>query len=351
MDYQRINIKLSVNRRKKNPISLIINVVDDNTFDYIEVDDIDLFVKPSKGNTRDRNDCNNKKREKILSILPTLTTTNNLKYKNFLKDDRWKFVYDKFMDMMQSIIDKEGKEYNNLELVHKAGRGHNYDFQVLFYKDGNIIHTLEQMEFKNGCKNITTKVPQHLSLPVSSEYGNFIQKIGLYDEFFYEEYLQKVIKCYNAKNIILPPLLSLADYRKLVKSVDAKIHPLFHMMKINESKVKTEKSKLVDESIDMYLRQVHKDTIDFDRIQKKLNASQGNKTYVLWDSKNFNVDYIKKDELNLNKKFDLKYGRNRLANTLILHTENPRKSWEFLLRWRNHKGVLNPAWQIKLKFK
>jgi hypothetical protein len=344
MDIQSIFVTLNVNKRSKNPVSLSITIVDD-----IDINDIDLFVKSAKGSSRDNNDCNNKKREKILSILPILPKTTNKNYQQFLKDERWTSVYTKFMELLNCLIEKEGKEYDRVNLIHKAGRSHNFDFEVLYYKDEKVVYIVEELEFKNGCNNMETQVPQQLSLQTNSEYGNFVKKFGLYDEYFYENYLPKIMECYQTNNVVLPSIPSLCEYKKLVKGINYDAHPLFITMKHNEKKVTSIKSKLVDESIDKYLKGIHKDAIDFDSIQKKLQHSQGNKTFVLWDTKNFNVNHVKKDELQLNRQFQLKYGKNSLANTLVLHTENKNKSWEFLLRWRNHKGILNPAWQIKLR--
>ena len=45
--------------------------------------------------------------------------------------------------------------------------------------------------------------------------------------------------------------------------------------------------------------------------------------------------------------FKLKRGNHGLFNTIIFY--NDYTEIHMLLRWRNHAGILNPAWQISIK--
>lgn len=322
-------------------VSLKLKIIEDIVIDDILIDDINLFVKNCKGSGRNNNDANNKKRERILCMLPEIKNCN---YRDYLKDERWKYVNQKFMTILELLAKKEDVTYDIVRVVAKGGRGYNFDFQVFYYKENQIIYTIDKVEFKNG-----VKLPQHLSLQLNSEYGVFTKKSGLYDEIFYEYYLPQIIDLYKNKNVAFPTVPKIEEYKQLVKHTKETVHEIFKIMKKNEAKVKMEKSKLVDASIHKYLNLVTSATIDFDLIQRKINLTQGNKIYILWDGKDFIIDNIKNNEMILNKKFELKYGHNKLANTLVLHTFDKNKSWECLLRWRNRKGILNPAWQIKLK--
>lgn len=336
-----VSVVLIIGKGKSGYVSVKIHVIPD-----IQIDDIDLYVKTSKGHGRGTNDSNNKIRERILSILPSMTMHNSI-YKTFLKDERWQYVRCKLMATLSCLLEKEGKSCDTIQLVLQAGRAHNYDFKVFFYKENELVHCIDELEFKNGGNNVTTKVPQQLSLQTRSEHGNFIRKQH-YDEHFYFKYLPHIVTCYKEKNIDLnlPPI---NQYVKLVKTTDAKVHDSFKAMKDNEKLVEKGKGAIVDQSIHDYLIGITTDIIDFNIIQGKLYQSQANKTYLLWDGQEFHIDYIKHDELVLDQTFELKFGRNQLANTLVLHTKNKHKQWELLLRWRNRKGIQNPAWQIKLR--
>lgn len=331
MTCQSVTVSLIVVESRQNFVSLVIKVNDD-----IIIDDIDLFMKPSKG--RDNNDSYNKKREKILGILPNLACH----YPYLMDDERWKFVYDKFMSALKSIIDKEGKVYDTIDIVHKGGRGCNFDFKVSFFSQNNVAYCIDQLEFKNG------KTPQQLSLQVNSEYGKFITNTETYDTYFYDNYLESIVDVYKTNAVEIPCLPTREEYIKCVKSVNVGVHDVFKIMKDNEKIVQSEKSKIIDKSIHTYLNNLQKENINFDLIEEKLHVTQANKTYIIWYNKSFSIEYIKQDAIVLNGNFGLKKGKNGLVNTLVLHTKDPKKSWEFLLRWRNHKGILNPAWQIKL---
>jgi hypothetical protein len=338
-----ISVKFSVCKKGINKgyvsikLKILVKCHKDND---IQCDDIDLFLTASTG--RDRNDVNNKKREKILQLLPHIYDKNY----SFADDDRWKTVQSKFMETMKNIINIE---FDALEMNQKAGRGHNFDFQADYYKNNNVVFSIAELEFKNGSDTVTARVPQHLSLQTNSQYGIFASKTLHYHEYFYYETLPKLVSLYKKHNIDLPTVPSFEEYMKLVKNTNQNCHEFFKALRNNEDKLLNEKSCLVDESINDYLLNVSEETIDFELIQQKLLESQGNKTYLLWNGKNFTIDHIHKDELILNRKVEMKKNKKDLISTIVFHTKHPNKSWEFLLRWRNHKGILNPAWQIKLR--
>ena len=61
---------------------------------------------------------------------------------------------------------------------------------------------------------------------------------------------------------------------------------------------------------------------------------------MLWDLTKFNVETIEEDVVE-------KFVAIEKNNKIVL--QGRKYKYCLLLRWRNHKGILNPAWQISLK--
>ena len=102
---------------------------------------------------------------------------------------------------------------------------------------------------------------------------------------------------------------------------------------------KKEKKKIVNESIFEYLEIVK---INFDDLTNKLQETQYNKFFILWNKKDFIIDKINENELKILNIIEIKN-----KNTLVLKT-NSNTQIKMLLRWKNHAGILYPAWQISL---
>jgi ATP phosphoribosyltransferase regulatory subunit HisZ len=78
-------------------------------------------------------------------------------------------------------------------------------------------------------------------------------------------------------------------------------------------------------------------------LNQKLIETQKNKVFLLWDTKIFHIETIKPYELTCSTIKNIKNN-----NTIVLNTES-KGEIHMLLRWKNHIGVLYPAWQISLK--
>ena len=91
----------------------------------------------------------------------------------------------------------------------------------------------------------------------------------------------------------------------------------------------------------MYL-QTYIETIDLETIQTKIKESQMYKHYFLWDLHQFHIDEFKEHDF-----ANLTFIEIKNNNVIVLKTST--SIFHLLLRWRNHKGILMPAWQISLK--
>jgi len=260
----------------------------------INIDDILLFYSINK---KKDNDNNNRIRENIIYRI----LNNSINEEWYIKDEKWNEIR---MNLQRVIIETD----YIIEL--KGGRNCNYDFILKDNKNND-------------------KYPQFLSI----NSGNFIKDDG-YVLFFYDNYLVRIA---NLLNIKIPDK---NEYIKYIYSNNYNSLSFFSYLKARENEIKNEKKKLVDESIYKYLKE--KVILNIDEINKYFKEKEMNKYYLLYKNQKFRYDYIKEEELEV---IEIKEIKNK--NTLVLKT----KSSSFimmLLRWKNHLGILYPAWQISL---
>lgn len=280
-------------------------------------EDINLFWIINK---KKDNDGNNRIREQI--IYDILAKNIN---EEWYQNDKWNIIR---IGLLRILMEKEmetKKETDNYRIELKGGRNHNYDFTIKYNEDD-----IRKIEFKYNCISID-KYPQFLS--ISS--NNFIEDEG-YASYFYDNYLNKIGLLIN---ISIP---SKSDYLKYIHSNNYTTLSIFKELKEQEKnlKFKEEKKKIVSESISKYLNTKIK--LNISDINKYFKEKEKNKYYLLYKNEKFNIDYIKDEELEV---LEIKEIKNN--NTLILTTKSSSYI-SMLLRWKNHLGILYPAWQISL---
>jgi hypothetical protein len=276
--------------------------------------------------TRAGNDAANKTRERVLASL------NN---PAFLSDpvygSQWTQVRAAWNQAMASVAKASGvPDYDAIESKPKGGRGAHYDLEVFFKKNGKVVGKAK-IEFKNGGSGITD-LPQFLSLQAKAPLFSVT-----YDAFYYENHLALYLACDPGLTITKP---SLSEYLKAVTGTTYK-HPFFAQLKERESIEQDAKNGIVNGSITDYLTK-HGASLNLKAFALKVQETQTDKHYVLWSKGAFQVDCLDRKEMT-----DLSLGPIKNGNVLVV--KGATKSYHMLLRWRNHKGILNPAWQISLK--
>ena len=292
----------------------------------MSVSDISTFFSTS---TRNDNDATNKIRENVLKVIcnPPKEYFDNVEFGN-----SWHIVHRAWNDALKKIAENTSVPiYTSIQIKARGGRRFNYDADVMYY-NGNILVANRKIEFKNGGTNISD-LPQFLSL--QAKIGLFIET---YDKFWYENYLDKYLACDAAINQSKP---SLESYLKSVTSTTYSITPFFTQLKNRELFFQKEKNVVVNTSITDYLTQ-YGHTINIAAFSEKVKATQTEKIYLLWCNGKFNLDKLADEEMS-----DMTFHSIKNGNTLELKTCNT--IYGLLLRWRNHKGILNPAWQISMK--
>ena len=292
----------------------------------MSVSDIKSFFTTS---TREGNDAANKTREEVLKVICNPP-------KEYWEDpehgESWRTVYREWNNGLKLIADKTAiPAYTSTQIIVRGGRGYNYDADVMYY-DGTTLVANRKIEFKNGGSNIADQ-PQFLSL--QAKFPLFAET---YDKFWYENYLDKYLQCDPE---ITEPKPTLDSYLKDVTKTYYDISPFFEQLKARELFFQKEKNAVVNKSITDYLTR-YANTIDIKTFSEKVKATQTEKIYLLWSNGKFSTDMLSDAEMS-----DMIFHSIKNGNVLQLVSGNT--TYGLLLRWRNHKGILNPAWQISMK--
>ena len=274
-----------------------------------------FFATSSRGD----NDATNKKRENALAALLTVPS-------DYLADpthgEQWRIVRDDWIRVLKNFTPDPATEATTKLM---GGRKYNYDIDLL------VNTNKHKLEFKYGGTKIT-ELPQFLSLQA---------KVDLFPvtfpQFYYERYIDQYLATDAGLTATKPEL---AQYLEMVAKVNYDVSPFFAQLKERENINKAQKDKIVNDGITDYLN-TYGSKIDVTAFTEKVKETQRDKVYMMWSDGKFNVDQL--DTENLNFEFY------QIRNGNLLEVKSGDLVCSMLLRWRNHKGILNPAWQISLK--
>jgi len=284
-------------------------------------DDIVYFFKTGG---RDDNDAVNKLREGVLKLCLAPPPI----YLEGTHGVSWKMVSDGWKAVLSKIGEEAGIHCAQIETNARGGRSFNYDMDVHYTTASQTLY--KKLEFKYGASSIE-KLPQFLSL--QARFPFFPVQ---YDSYYYDNYLAAYVALDNGITEPIPPK---DIYMNMVTRV-SDAGPFFTQLKEREEVNKKQKAAIVNASITQYLITYSAD-IDLELLGQKLKESQENKVYVLWNNESFHLDQINLEDM------ALEYAGIKNGNVLLI--KSGANTFEMLLRWRNHKGILNPAWQISMK--
>lgn len=286
-------------------------------------DDIKLFDIQTGGG-RGKNDSNNNKREKLLYCI----LINSIPEEWYVIDERWQKLRNGADAWIKDIFPEGIKDIKLL-----AGRKNNSDFLI----NG------QKVEFKFGGEK-TTSQPQFLSISSDKMIGDIS-----YAEYFYDE--GNVSKIGELANLEIP---NKEDYLKIIHQDNYDKNKFFRILYNKEEEdndFKKEKCLIVYDSINNYLFE-QKNNFNINEINDIMkNRKQSQKIYMIYNPKDrkFYNDKISEDECTITSINSLKKGNTDKYNTVIFNTKNENTTLHFLLRWKNHLGILFPAWQISIK--
>jgi hypothetical protein len=276
----------------------------------------DFFAKSSKA----KNDAANDRRESYLESLYNMVLADDAPPQLCTLKSEWCAAVDSLCPV----------PFASVQTRRIGGRGSNFDYLIDFNDEsGACVHS-QKAEFKHGADSITG-LPQFLSL--AAKDLPFPQS---YAEFYYDRFLPAYIA--TDSEIIAPP--DRDTYLKMVHGSNYNCHPFFASVKARES-IKTDaKHAIVNESIRTYL-ETYASSLDLAHLGALLTAKQVGKAFLLWDMTNFHVAHLTAADLTPTTIRGVVNG-----NTIVVGTAT--HTLKLLLRWKNHKGVLYPAWQIGL---
>jgi len=283
--------------------------------------DINLFFNMS---SRGANSKNNHIRE---LILVELSTRPYVWIYSPCYGNKWYKVYIEWKKVIEQICNTS---IDDISVVLAGGRKNNYDFSLSYY-DLNNKPVTRLIEFKFNCQSIN-RLPQFINLP--EKFGLFKD---LYAEFFYDNYLLRILRLINIDT--LPPKDWYLNHVYTANYSCGKPFPQLKAIDANESTIQTLKSEIVNLSIKEYLA-LYVDTFDIPKLMDKIEQTQAGKAYILWYQDRFYIDYLKVPDGNV---------VNIANNNTVVIKDPTGAELRVLLRWKNHKGVLYPAYQISVR--
>lgn len=283
------------------------------------MNDIDLFF--SKGASRSTNDSNNRKRENILVML------QNVPYEYFTDPTygkKWEQLATKWNNFLKTLCPSE---YHGVRITKVANLS-NHDLLIEYVYNDQVVHKVLG-EFKHNAKSIT-KLTEYYSAP---EKKGYISKN--YAEYFYDNFLDKICTSLELQKI------ERNIYMKHIYQRNYNLDPFFRQLKDLESTIYKEKQTIVRNSIKEYLNEYAMD-ISIEKLNQDISP-QSQKTFILWDCNEFYSDRIREDELKI-----VHIEKVKNNNTIVAMSKAGTRH-NLLLRWKNHLGILYPAWQISLQ--
>jgi len=306
------------------------------------IDDIGLFytqAEPKSGvDGRIVNGKNNIKREHIIEFASRFPS-------EYQCDPRWMSFRQCFQNTVRLL-----SPFTDFDLTiqPKGGRKFHYDFDFDFRKSGSApglvpeTHTVN-IEFKVS----SAKTPAIVSLPQIYQRSCFTTAIATagqigYPAFYHTHYLPRLWAL--VPSLAETPIPDLAIYSNKTKSTTPGLPSIQQLKHALPDSAKSEFKTLVNESIASYI-DVIQHHIDIHAVSTIIRESQRGKIYLLWStsSQSFYVDQLPPEELEIRH-------LSRITKNKLVFTAD-QMEYHFLLRWKNGKGICNPAWQISVRKK
>ena len=320
-----------------------------------------VFTHDSTNTERSQNDKNNKMREAIIGAI-----INNRVPPTYYLTERWRNLKQAVVGFLQTCSSSThdtgaaaaAAAYSHVECIPAAGRGHNYDFTIVF-TNSEGVSTTHHVEFKFNAAKVSD-TPQFVSPMKPSQYLS-----GSYEEYFYDKYMPTIAAFMaggssdstSTSTSTTTTLPDRAEWLKqihnnapaCVKHLQAKYYAGCAVSSqftndANDIAFYEMCKKLSSDSIREFI--THHD-LDIVTLSDYLRESQDGKTYMLFQPATATAAA---PVITLQRVNPADY-------TIVSCIKNPEKSRyecvtqsgkkiHVLLRWKNGNGIAFPAFQI-----
>jgi hypothetical protein len=301
------------------------------------VEDIMLFY--GNNGTKKDNDKNNQIRE---SIIANINNIDDKYYSDEKYGEFWTMFREKLIDALSSFC--ADKQFHTFEIKQKGGMKYNYDFQVSYFeflkgcpleKNAHLIKDVK-IEFKNNNSSVNN-LAQFLEIFDKDFVDVYNISSKSYAEYYYDNYLDKYIAL-NHTSSIEKPLKP--DYLKYVRDIKY-THPFFSELHSNKTINTKLKRELANQSMKKYLEE-NSSSFNYEKITEKIQSSQRDKYYLLWDCEKFNIKVLEVDKIKItgiiNSSPDNAY--------IDVNVDNFEYNIRVRLNWGNNLGLCNPRWKF-----
>jgi hypothetical protein len=301
----------------------------DDLFNNLSIDDnkynrINLFICPNS--KKCMNDANNKIRESIIvDITNNNIPLNYYNESNSLLNKYWLLIKNELNYYYSKLLKND--IYYKKELILKAGRRYNTDFELILYNKNNDIINKYNIEFKYNAKLIN-ELPQFVSPGKPSLFLT-----SSYEEYYYDNYMNELIK----KTSLIKP--NRDEYIKSINSTNPKCVIEFKKLYKNNNIFKKHANNLAKNSIKEFILN---NNILVDKLNKYLLETQKNKYFMLYKNNKFNIEVFNTNDILINPNTCIK------THNSYLFLTNNKKVLKILLRWKNNNGIAFPALQISI---
>lgn len=311
-----------------------------------------VFTHDSTNTERSQNDKNNKMREAIIGAI-----INNRVPPTYYLTERWRNLKQAVVGFLQtcsSSIDDTGAEaYSHVECIPAAGRGHNYDFTIVF-TNSEGVSTTHHVEFKFNAAKVSD-TPQFVSPMKPSQYLS-----GSYEEYFYDKYMPTIASMAGGSSESDSTSTTLPDRAEWLKQIHNNAPACVEHLQAkyyagcavssqftndaNDIAFYEMCKKLSSESIREFI--THHD-LDIVRLSDYLRESQHGKTYMLFQPATAaaTAPVITFQRVNPADYMIVSCIKNPEKSRYECATQSGKKI-NVLLRWKNGNGIAFPAFQI-----
>ena len=277
---------------------------------------------------RENNDKYNKKREQIIE-----TILNNEIPKDFYENHqntsrRWRELRKNLRNCVKNQFDEYNDKYDNLIVISKGGRKHNYDFEFVF---DNNYDEYKKIEFKFNC-NLIDDTPQFSSPMKPSQYFIKTEEFIPFEEYYYDNYFLAI--CENS-NLPIP---SRATYLKEINNNSPEcLTEHKKLYKTNKQFAKFCKKQDFN-AIKNYLKN---NNFNLDVLNDYLYEKQKDKIYLLYKDGDFKFETKPREEYTILKE------NIKIENKRVICYTKSNKKIEIRLRFNNCLGLAFPGLAIK----